>query len=98
MGYFRIHERIKILPGVHVNLGKRGVSLSLGEPGATWNIGPKGQRTTIGIPGTGISYVEQSKNAPHLGTGAGLPPRHHRIRWMIVIIVVIWAIGWLTLQ
>ena len=63
-GHFRIQERIRILPGVHVNLSKRGVSLSLGGPGASINFSKRGTRTTVGLPGTGISYVETS---PHYG-------------------------------
>ena len=47
-------KRIKIAPGVHVNLSKGGVSTSIGPRGAKLNIGPKGTYMTTGIPGTGI--------------------------------------------
>lgn len=60
MGYFKFSERVKILPGVHVNFAKHGVSLSIGEPGASFNIGRRGTRITAGIPGTGISYIKQT--------------------------------------
>ncbi len=50
-------QRIKILPGVHLNLSANGVSISLGVPGATVNLSPKrGARLALGIPGTGITY------------------------------------------
>jgi Protein of unknown function (DUF4236) len=53
----RFQKRITILPGVHLNLSKTGVSVSLGGHGATINAGTQGQRTiTLGIPGTGLSY------------------------------------------
>jgi hypothetical protein len=53
----RFQKRITILPGVHLNLSKTGVSFSLGGHGATINAGTQGQRTvTLGIPGTGLSY------------------------------------------
>lgn len=55
---FRFQKRIKILPGVTVNLGKRGISTSFGVRGARVNIGRKGVRSTLGIPGTGISYTK----------------------------------------
>jgi hypothetical protein len=57
MGYFRFRRRIKIAPGVHWNIGKKGSSLSLGGRGFSHTIGPQGSRTTIGIPGTGVSYT-----------------------------------------
>jgi hypothetical protein len=53
---FRFRSRVRLLPGVAINLSKSGASLSLGGRGATVNFGPRGTRTTVGIPGTGISY------------------------------------------
>lgn len=54
---FRFHKRIKILPGVYINLSKSGVSASVGGRGATVNVGADGRRMiTLGIPGTGMSY------------------------------------------
>ena len=53
----RFQKRITIFPGVHLNLSKTGVSVSLGGHGATMNMGTQGQKTvTLGIPGTGLSY------------------------------------------
>jgi hypothetical protein len=53
----RFQKRIKILPGVYINLSKSGVSASLGGHGATVNVGSTGRRmVTLGIPGTGLSY------------------------------------------
>ncbi len=54
---FRFQKRIRILPGVYINLSKSGVSASLGGHGATVNVGADGRRMiTLGIPGTGMSY------------------------------------------
>jgi len=54
----RFRRRIKIAPGIHVNIGKKGTSISLGHPGATLNVGGKqGPRVTVGMPGTGLSYT-----------------------------------------
>ncbi|HCM0867995.1 TPA: DUF4236 domain-containing protein [Vibrio parahaemolyticus] len=55
---FKFRKRIKIAPGLHVNLGKSGVSTSIGKPGATVNIGKKGVKATVGIPGSGLSYSQ----------------------------------------
>jgi hypothetical protein len=61
----RFRKRIKILPGVHVNLSKNGVSTSLGPRGATVNIKPgRKSKTTIGAPGTGLSVTENTSDLP----------------------------------
>ena len=66
---FRFQRRIKIIPGVTLNVGKRGVSTSIGRCGAHITFGQNGVRTTVGIPGTGISYTSLSKSshAPEAG-------------------------------
>jgi hypothetical protein len=56
MGYFRFRKSISVLPGVHVNLSKTGVSTSVGGHGATLNVGHGKRMVTLGIPGTGLSY------------------------------------------
>ncbi|RZT35507.1 DUF4236 domain-containing protein [Cupriavidus agavae] len=50
---FRFRKRIKIAPGVAINLSKSGVSASLGGKGLTYNTRGK---VTAGLPGTGLSY------------------------------------------
>ncbi len=57
---FRFRKRIKIAPGISLNLSKSGVSTSLGGKGLTVNVGRGKTRTTAGIPGTGISYSTTS--------------------------------------
>jgi hypothetical protein len=44
------------MPGYTLNLGKSGVSTSLGGRGAWYTVGRGRSRTTLGLPGTGISY------------------------------------------
>lgn len=53
----RFRQRIKVFPGVHLNVSLGGMSVSMGGPGATVNVG-KGMRVrgTVGLPGTGLSY------------------------------------------
>ena len=51
----RFRKRIKIAPGVHVNLSRRGVSTSVGPRGATINVKPgRETRATASVPGTGL--------------------------------------------
>lgn len=49
-------KKIKIAPGVNVNLSKSGVSTSVGPKGTKINIGPKGTTLYKSIPGTGVYY------------------------------------------
>lgn len=50
--YFR--RRIKILPGVHMNISKSGTSWSVGSRGVKVNFGKRGTYVTTGISVTGI--------------------------------------------
>jgi hypothetical protein len=59
----RFRKYITILPGVRINLTKKGVSLSLGGSGVTRNISKHGVRDTVGLPGTGLSYTTYEKHA-----------------------------------
>ena len=54
---FRFWRRLKIAPGVTMNLSKSGGSLSFGPRGAKFTIGPRGKRAAVGIPGTGFFYT-----------------------------------------
>jgi len=54
---FRFWRRIRIAPGVTLNLSKSRGSLSFGPRGAKFTIGPRGKRATVGIPGTGLFYT-----------------------------------------
>lgn len=53
----RLWRRIRVLPGVTLNLSKSGLSMSVGPRGAKMTIGPRGRRITVGLPGTGLSYT-----------------------------------------
>jgi hypothetical protein len=58
---FRFRRSIRVLPGVRVNFGKRGISTSIGVRGAHVTFGKTGTRTTVGLPGSGISYTHLDK-------------------------------------
>lgn len=73
MGSLRFFRRVKILPGMTMNLSKSGPSFSAGVRGAHVTIGKRGVRTTAGIPGTGIFYT--SRHGHHTGVHSAAPPR-----------------------
>ena len=56
MGW-RFRKRKTIVPGLSLNLGKRGASVSLGGRGARLNVGRRGVTGTATLLGTGLSYV-----------------------------------------
>ena len=59
MGWY-LRKRVKIVPGVYLNLSKTGTSWSVGPRGAKINFGGKrGTYVSAGIPGTGIYFREK---------------------------------------
>lgn len=69
MGYLRFWRRVKIAPGLTLNLSKSGGSLSFGPHGAKYTIGPRGRRATVGIPGTGLFYTQTASGGRRGGSG-----------------------------
>ena len=55
---FRFFRRIRIAPGLSLNLSKSGAFVSLGPRGTKLTLGSKGVRKTLGLPGTGLYYTE----------------------------------------
>jgi hypothetical protein len=56
MGW-RFQRRKKLLPGVTLNLGRRGASVSVGPRGARVTAGRRGLTATVSLLGTGLAYV-----------------------------------------
>lgn len=52
----RFRRRVRIAPGVHLNLSKSGIGVSAGPRGAKIGVGPRGVHHSVGIPGTGLHY------------------------------------------
>jgi len=77
---FRFQKRVKIAPGLRLNISKSGISTTVGRNGASVNISKTGTQTTVGIPGTGLSHRTKHQtaadttpeNEPH-GAAAALP-------------------------
>ncbi len=67
---FRFRRSFKIAPGLRVNVGKKGMSLSAGVRGARVTVGTSRVTASAGIPGTGISFVE-SKSISTRSSRAG---------------------------
>jgi tetratricopeptide (TPR) repeat protein len=74
---FRFWRRVRIAPGVTLNLSKRGASVSVGPRGAKLTAGTSGARATAGIPGSGLFYTKKlggsggGKRGEGVGEGEG---------------------------
>jgi uncharacterized protein DUF4236 len=80
---FRFRKRLKLFPGLWINLSKKGGSLSVGGHGATVNISKRGVTGTAGLPGSGISYRE-GPHRPRKRRSSHRPLSHtsaHRSFW-----------------
>lgn len=60
---FKFRKRIKVMPGLTINLSKSGISTTVGTKGLSVNLGKKGAYLNTGIPGTGI--YNREKLAPN---------------------------------
>jgi hypothetical protein len=60
----RFCRRIRIAPGVHLNLGLHGAGLSVGPRGLHVVVHRRGMYTSAGIPGTGIYAVHHVRSSP----------------------------------
>lgn len=54
MGGWNFRKRIKIAPGLYINLSKGGLSASVGPRGLNMTIGPRGTTVNTSLPGTGL--------------------------------------------
>lgn len=88
---FRFRKSIKIAPGIRLNIGKTGVSTSVGRPGATVNFSKRGTRVTAGIPGTGLSashlYKAAPQDQPQPGVAQSSRPAK-LIGWVFMLIIL----------
>jgi hypothetical protein len=71
---FRFRRSIRILPGIRLNFGKRGISTSIGVRGAHVTIGKTGTRTTVGLSGSGLSYTHLERPHREVSTATAAEP------------------------
>lgn len=72
---FRFWRRIRIAPGVTLNLSKSTASLSFGPRGAEYIVSPRGNRVTAGLPGTGLFYTVHEPRRPSASNAPRVAPR-----------------------
>jgi len=100
---WNFRRRIKVLPGVRLNVSKKGVSTTFGVRGASITTGKNGAYLNTGIPGTGIynrqkiggksnntnNYTQfNSNNVPNNSSGC-LASGGLVITWILLIFTVL---------
>ncbi len=99
---FRFQRRVRLLPGVRINLSKSGVSTSIGGRGAWLTFGRRGTRATVGLPGTGLSYTTTARRGragaapaePAAPEANGNPLRG--ALWLLLTVLVVGYLLWRT--
>jgi hypothetical protein len=71
---FRFRRSVKLLPGIRLNFGKRGISTSIGVRGAHVTFGKTGTRTTVGLPCSGLSYTHLERPHREVSTAMAAEP------------------------
>lgn len=81
---FRFRNRIKIAPGIYINLGKKGInSVSAGAGPFTSNFNRSGVKHTTGLHGSGLSYESKRQN---------YVKGSKKIFWILVVLLLLWVI------
>ena len=91
----RFRKSIK-LGGFRINFSKSGIGYSYGVKGLRYTKTANGKdRITASIPGTGISYVEESARKKRKGSSTE-PKKNYRIPLAIKILAVLCGIGFVA--
>jgi Protein of unknown function (DUF4236) len=95
---WRFQKRIKLVPGVRLNLSKGGVSARVGIRGAGVTWGKSGITASGGLPGTGFSVSH--KLAQPSGSSqffaAPTPTQGRTGYWLwILLLVAVGAVSWI---
>lgn len=94
---FLFRKRIKLFPGITINLSKPGASTPIGRRGAKLNFGKRATMVMVGLPGTGVTY------SPPLGNAApALQPNPKStgtrvgtvlVGAIVLLALLVWVIG-----
>jgi hypothetical protein len=92
---FRFRRSIRLIPGLRLNIGRRGVSVSAGVRGAHVTVGKDGTRTTVGIPGTGMSYTdfERRRALESVDESASSGKEGASISMILIVVLLIVALA-----
>ena len=87
----RFQRRVKILPGVRLNLSRSGIGVSVGGRGAHVGVTARGQHyASVGLPGTGVSWREY-EHRPLARKCDLCQPGHAHVPASLAVLLVILA-------
>ena len=89
----RFFRRVRIVPGLRVNLSKSGASVSVGRRGAWYTVGPRGRRVTVGLPSTGLFWTQQASGPPAHAPRANLAMGLFCVAVLVALVVMIVVAG-----
>jgi len=91
---FSFRKRIKLAPGITVNLSRSGVSTTIGPKGAKLTVGGKrGPRATVGVPGTGVSYSSALGKASRRDSATEQPAKPGPSRVFVLLVLACAALA-----
>ena len=88
---WRFRRTKTLLPGVRLNVGKRGLSVRVGPRGVGYTIGTAGRHMTASLPGTGFSATHKLEGR----RAADHAPALDAISLLVFIMLVVALIAWL---
>jgi hypothetical protein len=92
MAYLRFRRSFSLGPGLKLNVGKTGVSVSSGVKGFGGTIGTTGSTLHAGVPSTGASVVSRSRKS----RGRKQQEAKPNVAVMVVaIVIVVFIAVWL---
>jgi hypothetical protein len=81
---FRFQRRIRIAPGMRLNLSKSGIGGSVGRTGLRLGLDAKRRRYfSLGLPGTGFSYR----------AFLGRPVALQTLKWAVYVVLAALCLG-----
>jgi hypothetical protein len=69
----RFRRRVRIAPGVSLNISKSGLGIAAGPRGLKIGAGPRGTHYSVGAPGTGLHYRKETRNRATSRAAAAAP-------------------------
>ncbi len=67
--HIRFRRTLNLLPGVHLNVSKHGISTTVGRRGMHLTFNRYGVRQSVGLPGTGLSETGYLAGGAHHAEG-----------------------------
>jgi hypothetical protein len=96
----RFRRSVKLLPGVHLNISRSGISTSVGVPGASLTFGKRGTYMNTGLTGTGISWrgrvgdsIPATRDVPPAPQSLQGSPKTHHLHWGTIVLFFVAMVG-----